>query len=62
VPKLKIQTAKALKSIKVKRTQVIQGKKQKISVISNENKKQATDVKIVVKMIHFQINGSRNIS
>ena len=35
-----MQTAKALKSVKVKRTQVMQGKKQKISMILNENKKQ----------------------
>jgi len=35
------QTAKALKSVKVKRTKVMQGKKQKISMILNENKKQA---------------------
>jgi len=35
----KIHTAKALKGVNVKRTQVMQGKEQKISMILNENKK-----------------------
>ena len=46
----KIQTAKALKSVKVKRTQVMQGKKQKIHMILNENKKTGKVVEYVTSV------------
>ena len=49
---------KALKSVKVKRTQVIQGKKQKISMILNENKKTGkvvADVTSVGRLYHKRL-------
>jgi len=42
---------KALKSVKGKRTQVMQGKKQKLSMTVNENKKTGKVVAVVVMVV-----------